>query len=58
MYGATYFKVPLGSDERLKTFPPLMSREFQMRGLGNNQSCGDIILSSAGNQLYMFSELN
>ncbi|XP_064465578.1 nitric oxide-associated protein 1-like isoform X2 [Ornithodoros turicata] len=46
--GTSLLGVPLGSSKRLASFPPLEGKEFQYKGTGWEESCGDVVLSSAG----------
>ncbi|XP_062874744.1 nitric oxide-associated protein 1 [Trichomycterus rosablanca] len=40
--------VPMGGEERMKQFPPLVSQDFELEGRGINTAVTDIKLSSAG----------
>ncbi|XP_056147295.1 nitric oxide-associated protein 1-like [Lampris incognitus] len=46
--GHTLLGVPMGGEERMKTFPPLVSQDFQLVGQGYNQAIADIKFSTAG----------
>ena len=40
--------VPMGGEERLKHWPPLVPKEIDLKGKGWKESCADIVLSTAG----------
>ena len=40
----------MGGEERMKSFPPLVSQDFTLKGLGYLQATADIKMSSAGDQ--------
>ncbi|KAJ3588309.1 hypothetical protein NHX12_011902 [Muraenolepis orangiensis] len=40
--------VPMGGEERMKSFPPLVSQDITLKGLGYLQASADIKMSSAG----------
>ncbi|XP_011055790.1 PREDICTED: nitric oxide-associated protein 1 [Acromyrmex echinatior] len=42
------FVVPENNPDRLKHWPPLVSKEMEITGVGQNESISDIVLSSAG----------
>ncbi|KYN34749.1 Uncharacterized protein C4orf14 like protein [Trachymyrmex septentrionalis] len=42
------FVVPENNPDRLKHWPPLVSKEMEITGVGRNESISDIVLSSAG----------
>lgn len=46
--GSEMLAVPAGSEERLEEWPPLMPKEFTIKGQGWERSSVDIVLSSAG----------
>ncbi|KAL0974248.1 hypothetical protein UPYG_G00217690 [Umbra pygmaea] len=46
--GQVLLGVPIGGEERMKDFPPLVSNEFELKGEGYEQACADIKMSSAG----------
>ncbi|XP_033029081.1 nitric oxide-associated protein 1 [Lacerta agilis] len=46
--GQTLLKVPMGGEERMKEFPPLVHQDVMLEGLGSTEAVADIKLSSAG----------
>ncbi|XP_007427076.1 nitric oxide-associated protein 1 [Python bivittatus] len=46
--GQTLLKVPMGGEERMKEFPPLVPQEVMLEGIGEGEAVADIKLSSAG----------
>ncbi|CAM4616651.1 unnamed protein product [Leuciscus chuanchicus] len=46
--GNTLLAVPSGGEERMKTFPPLIAQDFELKGQGSNTAITDIKISSAG----------
>ncbi|XP_026544218.1 nitric oxide-associated protein 1 [Notechis scutatus] len=46
--GQTLLKVPMGGEERMNEFPPLVPQEVILEGIGKNEAIADIKLSSAG----------
>ncbi|CAM4655513.1 unnamed protein product [Lepidochelys kempii] len=46
--GKTLLKVPMGGEERMKEFPPLIPQEITLEGIGTREAVADIKLSSAG----------
>lgn len=46
--GRELLKVPIGGEERMKTFPPLVPQDFELIGGGPDTAICDIKLSSAG----------
>ncbi|XP_063150799.1 nitric oxide-associated protein 1 [Candoia aspera] len=46
--GQTLLKVPMGGEERMKEFPPLVPQEVMLEGIGEVEAVADIKLSSAG----------
>lgn len=46
--GTEMLAVPMGDKERIDKWPPLMPKEFTLDCVGWEQSCADIVLSSAG----------
>ncbi|CAM4557193.1 unnamed protein product [Caretta caretta] len=46
--GKTLLKVPMGGEERMKEFPPLIPQEITLEGIGTLEAVADIKLSSAG----------
>lgn len=46
--GSELLGVPIGSQERLRHFPPLVPKEIDLKGITWTESCADIVLSSAG----------
>ncbi|CAM5148025.1 unnamed protein product [Natator depressus] len=46
--GKTLLKVPIGGEERMKEFPPLIPQEITLEGIGTLEAVADIKLSSAG----------
>ncbi|XP_066497845.1 nitric oxide-associated protein 1 [Hoplias malabaricus] len=46
--GGTLLTVPVGGEERMKDFPPLVAQDFELQGQGLNTAVTDIKLSSAG----------
>lgn len=49
-------KVPSGGEERMKTFPPLIAQDFELKGQGSNTAITDIKISSAGDFLNFQAE--
>ncbi|NWU71127.1 NOA1 protein, partial [Pterocles burchelli] len=41
-------KVPMGGEERMKEFPPLVPQDITLKGVGTTEAIADIKLSSAG----------
>ncbi|XP_068961395.1 nitric oxide-associated protein 1 [Petaurus breviceps papuanus] len=46
--GQTLLQVPMGGVERMAEFPPLVSEDITLEGIGNLEALADIKLSSAG----------
>ncbi|XP_034266773.1 nitric oxide-associated protein 1 [Pantherophis guttatus] len=46
--GQTLLKVPMGGEERMNEFPPLVPQEVILEGIGTDEAIADIKLSSAG----------
>ncbi|KAM3843573.1 nitric oxide-associated protein 1 isoform 2-T2 [Vipera latastei] len=46
--GQTLLKVPMGGEERMNEFPPLVPQEVMLEGIGEDEAVADIKLSSAG----------
>nr|XP_060618671.1 nitric oxide-associated protein 1 [Anolis sagrei ordinatus] len=46
--GQTLLKVPMGGEERMKDFPPLISQDVTLEGIDEAQAVADIKLSTAG----------
>ncbi|XP_009979107.1 PREDICTED: nitric oxide-associated protein 1, partial [Tauraco erythrolophus] len=46
--GQELLKVPMGGEERMKEFPPLVSQDIALKGIGTTEAVADIKLSSAG----------
>ncbi|MBN3271185.1 NOA1 protein, partial [Polyodon spathula] len=46
--GNTLLGVPIGGEERMKQFPPLIPKDIDLKGIGPDQAVADIKLSSAG----------
>uniref|UniRef100_A0A8C3T3C1 Nitric oxide associated 1 n=1 Tax=Chelydra serpentina TaxID=8475 RepID=A0A8C3T3C1_CHESE len=46
--GKTLLKVPMGGEERMKEFPPLIPQDITLEGIGTLEAVADIKLSSAG----------
>ncbi|CAL8358001.1 unnamed protein product [Merluccius merluccius] len=46
--GNVLLGVPSGGEERMKSFPPLVSQDITLKGLGYLQATADIKMSSAG----------
>ncbi|XP_072476957.1 nitric oxide-associated protein 1 [Notamacropus eugenii] len=46
--GQTLLQVPMGGVERMAEFPPLISQDITLEGIGNLEAVADIKLSSAG----------
>ncbi|NXJ77328.1 NOA1 protein, partial [Trogon melanurus] len=46
--GQELLKVPMGGEERMKEFPPLVSQDITLKGIGTTEAVADIKLSSAG----------
>ncbi len=47
-WGSKVLRVPSGSVKRLELFPKLQSANIELIGSGTQDSCADVILSSAG----------
>jgi ribosome biogenesis GTPase A len=45
---ADFLEVPTGDPVRLRDFPPLVDKEFEVDGVDKSQSSCDLVLSSAG----------
>ncbi|RMC13726.1 hypothetical protein DUI87_08807 [Hirundo rustica rustica] len=43
-----FLKVPMGGEERMKEFPPLVPQDITLKGVGITEAVADIKLSSAG----------
>ncbi|XP_037235008.1 nitric oxide-associated protein 1 [Falco biarmicus] len=43
-----FLKVPMGGEERMKEFPPLVPQDITLKGVGTTEAVADIKLSSAG----------
>ncbi|NXU58601.1 NOA1 protein, partial [Turnix velox] len=43
-----FLKVPMGGEERMKEFPPLVPQDITLKGIGATEAIADIKLSSAG----------
>ncbi|XP_058694729.1 nitric oxide-associated protein 1 [Poecile atricapillus] len=43
-----FLKVPMGGEERMKEFPPLVPQDITLKGIGTTEAVADIKLSSAG----------
>ncbi|XP_025937882.1 nitric oxide-associated protein 1, partial [Apteryx rowi] len=46
--GKGLLKVPMGGEERMKEFPPLVPQDIALEGIGTTEAVADIKLSSAG----------
>ncbi|XP_010864807.2 nitric oxide-associated protein 1 [Esox lucius] len=46
--GQTLLGVPMGGEERMKEFPPLICQDFELEGQGYTKASADIKMSSAG----------
>ncbi|CDQ62339.1 unnamed protein product [Oncorhynchus mykiss] len=46
--GQILLGVPMGGEERMKEFPPLVSQDFELKGQGYQKASADIKFSSAG----------
>ncbi|XP_051475055.1 nitric oxide-associated protein 1 isoform X2 [Apus apus] len=46
--GQELLKVPMGGEERMKKFPPLVPQDITLKGIGTSEAVADIKLSSAG----------
>ncbi|NWT05888.1 NOA1 protein, partial [Mionectes macconnelli] len=46
--GRELLKVPMGGEERMKEFPPLVHQDITLKGIGTTEAVADIKLSSAG----------
>ncbi|KAK2541695.1 Noa1 [Columba guinea] len=46
--GQELLKVPMGGEERMKEFPPLVPQDITLKGIGPTEAVADIKLSSAG----------
>ncbi|NWS54594.1 NOA1 protein, partial [Chunga burmeisteri] len=46
--GHELLKVPMGGEERMKEFPPLVPQDITLKGIGTAEAVADIKLSSAG----------
>ncbi|NXF92565.1 NOA1 protein, partial [Eubucco bourcierii] len=46
--GQELLKVPMGGEERMKEFPPLIPQDITLKGIGTTEAVADIKLSSAG----------
>ncbi|XP_074679168.1 nitric oxide-associated protein 1 [Strix aluco] len=46
--GQELLKVPMGGEERMKEFPPLVPQDITLKGIGTTEAVADIKLSSAG----------
>ncbi|XP_076192848.1 nitric oxide-associated protein 1 [Aptenodytes patagonicus] len=46
--GQELLKVPMGGEERMKEFPPLVPQDITLEGIGTTEAVADIKLSSAG----------
>lgn len=46
--GSPILGVPLGGEERLKSWPPLRPVNLRTHSLNKHESCADVVLSSAG----------
>ncbi|NXC27722.1 NOA1 protein, partial [Campylorhamphus procurvoides] len=46
--GGELLKVPMGGEERMKEFPPLVPQDITLKGIGTTEAVADIKLSSAG----------
>lgn len=52
------FAVPTNDPERLKIWPALQGKEFSIRGIGEDESVADILLSSAGTIFILYCNKN
>ncbi|NXW41754.1 NOA1 protein, partial [Nyctiprogne leucopyga] len=46
--GQEFLKVPMGGEERMREFPPLVPQDITLKGIGTSEAVADIKLSSAG----------
>ncbi|KFP23586.1 Nitric oxide-associated protein 1, partial [Colius striatus] len=46
--GQELLRVPMGGEERMKEFPPLVPQDITLKGIGTTEAVADIKLSSAG----------
>lgn len=46
--GTDMLGVPIGGEERIKYWPQLVPKEIELQSINWNESCADIVLSSAG----------
>lgn len=46
--GSSMLGVPIGGEDRIKKWPKLVPEQFDINGYSWRESCGDIVLSSAG----------
>ncbi|XP_067839494.1 nitric oxide-associated protein 1 [Heptranchias perlo] len=46
--GKALLGVPIGGEERMNDFPPLVSQDIELEGIGTREAVADIKLSSAG----------
>ncbi|NXX86088.1 NOA1 protein, partial [Urocolius indicus] len=46
--GQELLKVPMGGEERMKEFPPLVPQDITLKGISTTEAVADIKLSSAG----------
>ncbi|NWH50171.1 NOA1 protein, partial [Fregata magnificens] len=46
--GRELLKVPMGGEERMREFPPLVPQDVTLKGIGTTEAVADIKLSSAG----------
>lgn len=44
--------VPINNPQRLKVWPLLQSKQFEITGVSKIESAADIVLSNAGNSMY------
>lgn len=49
LLGSRLLAIPCGSEQRLKQWPGLASKDVTFKGVGWKESAVDIVLSSAGN---------
>lgn len=54
--GSPILGVPLGGEERLKSWPPLQPINLRTLSHNKQESCADVVLSSAGEWLFCRSE--
>lgn len=47
-YGSSILGVPCGAEARLRDFPLLECKKLSVQGIGMEESCADILLSSVG----------